>query len=119
LSDTDISEMFAESGGPRGAAQSLVANAYEAGSDDNISVAIAEFGEVPRRRPAGTIPLEYEPPEDVDAPEGPVPQAEPTQSSPDSEESEEPVRFGYTMAAVVTVVVVLVAAAIAFVVLGG
>jgi len=42
LSDTDISEMFAESGGPRGAAQSLVANAYEAGSDDNISVAIAD-----------------------------------------------------------------------------
>ena len=40
----------------------MVATAYEDGSDDNISVAIAEFGEVQRERAAGTIPIEFEPP---------------------------------------------------------
>lgn len=119
LSDADISEMFTESGGPRGAAQSLVANAYEAGSDDNISVAIAEFGEVPRDSPSGTIPMEYEPPDEADASKAPVPQAEPTPSATVSAESEIAARSGPTAAAIVTVVVVLVAVAIVFVVLGG
>ena len=48
LSDDDLRDRFLESSGPQGAAQSLVAAAFEAGSDDNISVAIAELGEVPR-----------------------------------------------------------------------
>lgn len=119
LSDTDLSGMFAKSGGPRGAAQSLVANAYEAGSDDNISVAIAEFGEVPRDRPAGTLPMEYEPPGEDTPPEVRVTQAEPTPAATASSESEVPARSGPPMAAIITVVVGLIAALIAFMVLGG
>ena len=69
LSDSDLGDLFAQSGGLRGAAQSLVSAAYERGSDDNISVAIAEFGEVPRMRTAGTMPLEFEPPDEVVEPE--------------------------------------------------
>jgi protein phosphatase len=78
LTDEDLRELFIKSGGPRGASQSLVSNAYERGSDDNITVAIAEFGEVPRDRPAGTMPIEFEPPEkeeeaEAAAPEEPKP----------------------------------------------
>jgi len=50
--DADLRRVFGRSGGPGGAAQALVAAAFEAGSDDNITVALAEFGEVksPRRK---------------------------------------------------------------------
>lgn len=119
LTDTDLSGMFAKSGGPRGAAQSLVANAYEAGSDDNISVAIAEFGEVPRDRPAGTLPMEYELPDEDTPPEVRVTQAEPTPAAAASSEDEVPARSGPPMAAIITVVVGLIAAVIAFMVFGG
>jgi serine/threonine protein phosphatase PrpC len=47
LTDSDLRDLFVQSMGPSGAAQALVDAAYEGGSDDNISVAIAEFGEVP------------------------------------------------------------------------
>jgi len=63
LADGDLGSLYAKSGGPRGGAQSLVSEAYERGSDDNITVTIAEFGEVPREQSAGTMPLEWEPPE--------------------------------------------------------
>lgn len=63
LPDPELRAVFGRSSGPRGAAQALAAAAYERGSDDNISVVIAEFGEVPRERAAGTIPLEWEPPD--------------------------------------------------------
>lgn len=63
LTDTELRELFVKSGGPRGASQALVSSALERGSDDNITVAIVEFGEVPRDRPSGTIPIEFEPPE--------------------------------------------------------
>ena len=62
MKDARIRDLFSQSGGPRGAAQSMVATAYEDGSDDNISVAIAEFGEVKRDRAMGTVPIEFEPP---------------------------------------------------------
>ncbi len=62
MKDARIRELFGQSGGPRGAAQSMVATAYEDGSDDNISVAIAEFGEVRRDRATGTAPIGFEPP---------------------------------------------------------
>jgi len=61
LSDEDLRQIYSQSGGPRGAAQSLVSAAYDSGSDDNISVAIAEYGEVQRDAPQGTMPLEYVP----------------------------------------------------------
>jgi len=64
LLDSDLGELFAASGGPRGAAQTLVSEAFDNGSDDNISVAIVEFGEVPRSQHAGTMPLEYQPDDD-------------------------------------------------------
>jgi protein phosphatase len=64
LSDSDLFALFLRSGGPRGATQTLVSTAFERGSDDNITVALVEFGEVPRDRPAGTMPLEWEPPDE-------------------------------------------------------
>ena len=51
MGDTRIRELFGRSKGPRRAAQALVATAYEDGSDDNISVVVAEFGELKRDRP--------------------------------------------------------------------
>jgi serine/threonine protein phosphatase PrpC len=61
LGDNQILELFVRSSGAQGAAQSLVAAAFDAGSDDNISVAIAEFGEVPREVEPTTMVLSYEP----------------------------------------------------------
>jgi serine/threonine protein phosphatase PrpC len=66
LPDRRLHEIFKASSGPKGAARSLVSGAFEAGSDDNISVAIAEFGEVPRDRPVGTMPIEFEPPDEAE-----------------------------------------------------
>jgi len=48
LGDQDLRILYAQSGNPERAARSLVSAAYDGGSDDNISVAIAEIGEVPR-----------------------------------------------------------------------
>ena len=67
LTDEELHEIFVRSAGPKGAAQSLVSEAFERGSDDNITVAITEFGEVPRDRRAGTMPIDFQPPE----PDGP------------------------------------------------
>lgn len=61
LSDDELRELFVRSGGVQGAAQSLVAAALEGGSDDNISVAIAEYGEVPRDVAPTTMILSYDP----------------------------------------------------------
>ncbi len=66
LSDDDLQRIFRRSGGPRGAAQSLVSSALESGSDDNISVVIAEYGEVPREVAQGTMPLSYVPDPELD-----------------------------------------------------
>ena len=61
LSDDAIRDRFVQSSGAQGAAQSLVAAAFDAGSDDNISVAIAEFGAVPRSAAPTTMVLSYDP----------------------------------------------------------
>jgi len=61
LSDDALLELFRQSGGARGAAQSMVTAAFDGGSDDNISVAVAEYGEVPREAAPSTMVLSYEP----------------------------------------------------------
>lgn len=61
LSDADVLRLYSQSSGPNGAAQALVSSALQNGSDDNISVAIVEFGEVRREVPGGTVPLDYTP----------------------------------------------------------
>jgi len=58
LSDEELQDLFAKSVSPRGAAQSLVTAAFDGGSDDNISVAIAEYGEVPRLTAPSTMVME-------------------------------------------------------------
>lgn len=70
LDDERLRELFTRSGGVRGAAQSLVAAALDAGSDDNISVAIAEYGNVPRREAVTTQVLAYAVGEGTAVPEG-------------------------------------------------
>ncbi len=77
LSDDDLMRIFHDAGSARGAAQTLVTEALDSGSDDNITVAIAEYGEV-RRAPAEeqvtmTMELESEEsdPVDDDAPSDP------------------------------------------------
>ncbi len=64
LSDGDLQGLFVGSSGPTGAVQALVNAAVEGGSDDNISVTIAEFGEIPRDREEATVQLEWKPPDD-------------------------------------------------------
>jgi len=47
---------------PDTAARTLVREALDSGSDDNISVAIAEFGEVPRSSARAARPIDVPPP---------------------------------------------------------
>ncbi len=63
LDDDQIRSLFTRSSGAQGAAQALVAAALDAGSDDNISVVIAEYGEVPRESVPTTMVLSYAPEE--------------------------------------------------------
>jgi len=60
LTDDDLRDLFVRSGGPRGAAQAMVSAAFDGGSDDNISVAIAEYGEVPRDTAPTTMVLSFD-----------------------------------------------------------
>lgn len=48
LGDQDLRVLYGQSSSPEDAARSLVRAAYDGGSDDNISVAIVEIGEVAR-----------------------------------------------------------------------
>lgn len=60
LTEDDLKELFMQSGGPRGAAQAMVTAAFDAGSDDNISVAIAEYGQVPREATPTTMVMSFD-----------------------------------------------------------
>lgn len=87
MTNDRIRTLFGQSGGPRGAAQSMVATAFEDGSDDNISISIAEWGEVARERGMGTMPIEFEPPpHDADeaAPEPPAADPDRAMTGPES-----------------------------------
>lgn len=70
LDDGELRRIYTESGSPRGAAQTLVSSALENGSDDNITVAIAEYGEVPRVQ-GQSVTIDFDPAEAPDDP-GPV-----------------------------------------------
>jgi serine/threonine protein phosphatase PrpC len=124
LSDDDLRDLFVRSGGPRGAAQAMVSAAYDGGSDDNISVAIAEYGQVPRDKEPTTMVMSYEgeaPAKDSAAtlidqpvvPAKPQPKVE-TPAAP----VEEALVAGLPMGAVVAVGLV-VAAVVAILVFGG
>jgi PPM family protein phosphatase len=85
LGDDDLRRIFSHSGGARGAAQSLVSSAFENGSDDNISVVIAEYGEVPREALQGTMPIAYHP--DAEAGPGAVDAGAPDEDAASEEET--------------------------------
>ncbi len=123
LSDADLAELFLQSGGPRGAAQTVVSAAYERGSDDNITVAIAEFGEVPRTRAVGTMPMEFEPPDRETEPTQAAGEAEtamaPDSSDTSSDATETPVRTGPPVGLIVGAAAIIAVAVIVFLILGG
>lgn len=50
LTEADLHQLYLESSDPREACEFLVSSAYARGSDDNITVAAAEIGEIPRGR---------------------------------------------------------------------
>lgn len=77
LSDEDLQRIYLQSSSPRGSAQTLVNEALESGSDDNITVAIAEYGEVPRAA-QGTMPMSFV----VPSQEGPGEAIEPVPAEP-------------------------------------
>jgi len=89
LPDSELRERFRRSGGPLEAARALVQAAFEDGSDDNISVVVAEFGEVPRaaaRSSTATLVMDapFAPPEEPAAPTpaaAPPPEAAPPERS--------------------------------------
>lgn len=56
LTDGELRTVFGRSEGAEGAAHDLASAAYQSGSDDNISVVVAEFGEVPREGPPSNHP---------------------------------------------------------------
>ena len=66
LSDNDLQRIFLGAGTLEVAARPLVQQALDSGSDDNISVAIAEFGEVPRSSAQATRPIDFTPPAHTD-----------------------------------------------------
>ena len=127
LRDEDMRSLFARSSGAQGAAQSLVTAAFDAGSDDNISVAIAEYGEVPRETAPTTMILSYDPEQAAEAARaeaerfaestafGPAERAGPTSAAAIEESA---VAAGLPVAAVAAVVVV-VGALLAILLFGG
>jgi protein phosphatase len=121
LTDSDLGDLYLQSGGPRGAAQALVSAAYERGGDDNITVAIAEFGEVPRARAVGTMPLEFEPPDEVAKPEPPEPgdSVEGAAVTPSEAGETSPGRSGPPVGLILGVVVIVTVVVILLLVLRG
>ncbi len=69
LTDDDLRDLFSRSANAGGAAQSMVTAAFDGGSDDNISVAIAEIGDVPRQTAASTLVMDaFDPKQAADVP---------------------------------------------------
>jgi len=121
LSDDDLCELFGTSSGPRGAAQSLVTAAFDNGSDDNISVAIAEYGTVPRTAAPSTIVMDaFEPDEAPDAVAGSAP-SEPSSAAdtPLGAVLEESSVVGGLPVGALAAIVLVVGALVAILVFGG
>lgn len=76
LTDDDLRDLFVQSRGPGGAAQAMVTAAFDGGSDDNISVAIAEYGDVPRDKVPTTMVLSYDVPGTQTEVDTPTPRAD-------------------------------------------
>ncbi|MFO8175366.1 MAG: protein phosphatase 2C domain-containing protein [Longimicrobiales bacterium] len=71
LTEADLHQLYLDSSDSREACESLVSSAFARGSDDNITVAAAEIGEIPRKRffeipTPGTRAPEAEEPEGLD-----------------------------------------------------
>ena len=68
LDDDALYRIYLQSSGPREAAQALVDTAFGDGSDDNISAAIWEYGDLPRTALEGARPIGFgSPAEEEDA----------------------------------------------------
>jgi len=72
LDDDALLRLYVQSSDPSAAARELVSTAFDAGSDDNISAAIAEYGEIPRAALQGTIPIDFTPPSQDGGSDDPV-----------------------------------------------
>ncbi|MEX2527888.1 MAG: protein phosphatase 2C domain-containing protein [Gemmatimonadota bacterium] len=59
LSSGDVERILRGSSGGESAVRALSSEALTRGSDDNITVALAEFGQVRWSQPVGTMPLEW------------------------------------------------------------
>jgi serine/threonine protein phosphatase PrpC len=85
LGNEELRSVFADSADAGDAANRLVAAAYDAGSDDNITVVVAQHGDAPREnapdkwRPAATLAMEepFQPP-DEEPTMSPAPSTPPT-----------------------------------------
>jgi protein phosphatase len=109
LDDSDVLDIYRRSGSPDGAAQALVTTALERGSDDNITVAVSEFGELPREQAGGTMELEWEAPDDrEEEPRGAGTSAGAVDEGNEAEAGEEP---GARRSTGLLVAVVLIGAA--------
>jgi len=119
LSDDDLLRIFLSAEGPRGAAQSLVSSAYDNGSDDNISVVLAEYGAVPRDDAQATVVMSYVPDAEDDL--GAVDAGEDVPAVPDIDGGGElaPARPSLPPAVAIAGAVLAVAALIAFLVMVG
>lgn len=76
LDDAELRRLFVASETLESAVKAMVAAALAGGSDDNISVAIAEYGEVPRLGGPSPVPMDFEPeggPQDPGPADGGVP----------------------------------------------
>jgi protein phosphatase len=123
LGDDDLRDLFVRSRGPRGAAQAMVSAAFDGGSDDNISVAIAEYGQVPRDEEPTTMVISFDGADEKDGAktliDQPALQAEPPDLNTAAAAVEEGALIaGLPMGAVVAVGLV-VAAVVAILVFGG
>lgn len=111
LDDSEVLDIYRRSGAPDGAAQALVTTALEQGSDDNITVAVTEFGEFPRQAAGGTMELEWEAPDEEEE-AGP---GEAAELEEDTSVPEEPVGPGSSRGPLIVAALVAIAALIGIV----